>query len=94
VPRHPVEIYESLAIALFLAVYWRALIGGKSWAMRHGFHAFVLTYAIQRFAWEFLKPYPLLVGPFNLFHLVMIGLSAYALIWIARGRADPALVGA
>jgi prolipoprotein diacylglyceryltransferase len=94
VPRHPVEIYESLAMAIFLAVYWRALISGKSWAVRHGFHVFVLAYAIQRFAWEFLKPYPLLVGPFNLFHFVMIGLSAYALIWIARGRAGTGPAGA
>jgi hypothetical protein len=86
--RHPVEIYESLAMALFLAVYWRALINGRSWAARHGFHAFVLAYAIQRFAWEFLKPYPPLIGPFNLFHLLMIGLAAYALAWIARGRRD------
>lgn len=93
VPRHPVAIYESLAMATFLAVYWRALLRDKRWAVCHGFHAFVLVYALQRFAWEFLKPYPLLVGPFNLFHFVMIGLSAYALIWIARGRARPGLAG-
>lgn len=82
--RHPVEIYESLATAAFLAVYWRALIKQQPWAVRHGFHAFVLAYAVQRFAWEFLKPYPRLLGPLNIFHLLMIGLAAYALAWIAR----------
>jgi len=91
IARHPVEIYESLAMALFLAVYWRALVTGRRWAVAHGFHAFVLAYAVQRFAWEFLKPYPPLVGPFNLFHFAMIGLAAYALVWIARGRARPGL---
>ena len=91
VSRHPVEIYESLAMALFLAIYWRALIRRRRWAVEHGFHAFVLAYAVQRFAWEFLKPYPLLIGPFNVFHFVMIGLSVYALLWIARGRTAPAL---
>lgn len=94
ISRHPVQIYESLAMAGFLVVYWRALAKHRSWAERHGFHAFVLAYAAQRFAWEFLKPYPPLVGPFNVFHLVMIGLSAYALIWIARGRHRPAVAGA
>ena len=93
VPRHPVEIYESITIAIFLGAYWRDLVHEKPWAVRHGFHAFVLTYACQRFAWEFLKPYPPLVGPFNLFHFVMIGLSVYALIWIARGRTRPSLAG-
>lgn len=93
VSRHPVQIYESLAMLLFLVIYWRALVAGKQWALRHGFHAFVLTYAIQRFAWEFVKPYPLLVGRFNLFHFVMIGLCAYAVIWIANDRARPVRAG-
>jgi phosphatidylglycerol:prolipoprotein diacylglycerol transferase len=88
VARHPVEIYESLAIVLFLTVYWRALARRRDWAIRHGFHAFILAYAVQRFAWEFLKPYPKLIGPFNLFHLLMIGLAAYAVVWIARGWRD------
>jgi len=90
IARHPVQIYESLAMGAFLAVYWRALVRERAWATRYGFHAFVLFYAVQRFAWEFLKPYPKLLGPFNLFHFVMIGLSVYALLWIARGRVRPA----
>ena len=67
-----------------VASYWHALVRQRAWAVRHGFHAFVLAYAIQRFAWEFLKPYPALLGPLNIFHLLMIGLAAYALAWIAR----------
>lgn len=88
--RHPVEIYESLTVAAFLAVYWPALAHGRRWAADHGFHAFVLTYAAQRFAWEFLKPYPTLIGPLNLFHLLMLGLIIYAVVWIARGASRTA----
>jgi hypothetical protein len=89
IARHPVEIYESLAMAVFLAVYWRALVRKRRWAVDHGFHAFVLAYAVQRFAWEFLKPYPRLIGPFDVFHLLMIGLAVYALAWIARRTHRP-----
>jgi phosphatidylglycerol---prolipoprotein diacylglyceryl transferase len=88
--RYPVQVYESLAMLTFLIVYWRALLTGRRWAVAHGFHAFVLAYAVQRFVWEFFKPYPPLIGPFNVFHLLMGGLAAYAIIWIARGRARPA----
>ena len=86
IARHPVQIYESLAMAAFLAVYWRAVTQRRNWATAHGFHAFVLTYAVQRFAWEFLKPYTAIVGPLNVFHLLMIGLAIYASLWIAAGR--------
>lgn len=89
IARHPVQIYESIAMGVFLAAYWRALLLKRNWAVTHAFHAFVLFYAVQRFAWEFMKPYPKLVGPFNIFHFVMIGLAGYALIWIARGRSRP-----
>jgi phosphatidylglycerol:prolipoprotein diacylglycerol transferase len=88
IARQPVQIYESLSMSIFLAVYWRALVKGRRWATDHGFHAFVLAYAVQRFAWEFLKPYPTIVGPFNVFHFVMIGLCIYAVIWIACAN-DP-----
>lgn len=87
IARHPVQVYESLAMAGFLAVYWRALLSGRDWAVRHGFHAFILAYAAQRFAWEFLKPYPSVIGGLNLFHLLMLGLAVYAVVWIARDRA-------
>lgn len=90
VGRHPVQLYESLAMAVFLAAYWPALAAGRGWAVRHGFHLFVLAYAAQRFLWEFLKPYPPLLGPLNIFHLLMLGLAAYALAWIARDARSPA----
>ena len=82
--RHPVQIYESAAMALFLLFYLRARCKGSDWATRHGFHAMIIAYSIQRFLWEFLKPYPKFVGPLNVFHLLMIGLFLYGIIWWRR----------
>ncbi|HEY7852920.1 MAG TPA: prolipoprotein diacylglyceryl transferase family protein [Caulobacteraceae bacterium] len=77
VARHPVQLYESAAMAAFLVVYLVGLKRRAPWAMRRGFYALCIWYGAQRFAWEFLKPYPHLVGPFNLFHILCGGLFAY-----------------
>lgn len=85
--RHPVEVYESLAMASFLAVYLWGLARRADWAMRRGFYVFIVWYGLQRFAWEFLKPYPRLAGPFDLFHFVCLGLIAYGWVYFLRDRA-------
>jgi hypothetical protein len=77
VGRHPVQVYESLAMALFLALFIPARRRQAPWATVHAFHFFVIYYAAQRFCWEFFKPYPKLIGPFNLFHLLCGGLIVY-----------------
>jgi uncharacterized membrane protein YeaQ/YmgE (transglycosylase-associated protein family) len=95
--RHPVQLYESAAMALFLSAYLAGLAARAPWAMRRGFYAMCMAYAVQRFAWEFLKPYPRLIGPFNLFHILCLGLAAYGLTYFladrgrerAEGRALP-----
>jgi len=84
--RHPVQLYESAAMLVFLVVYLRAVARGSAMVLRDGFYLFVLFYGVQRFAWEFLKPYPTLVGPFNLFHLLCAALIGYSLIMIGRNR--------
>lgn len=89
--RHPVQLYESASVAVFLPVYLHALRGERPWATHHGFHVFILAYATQRFAWEWLKPYPPVLGPLNLFHLLCLGLAGYALVWIRREPADAAV---
>ena len=84
--RHPVQLYESAAMALFLGVYLRARLQGAHWARHHAFHAMIIYYAAQRFLWEFLKPYPAVLGPLNIFHILMLGLVAYGLFWSCRSR--------
>ena len=82
--RHPVQIYESGAMAVFLVVYLTALARRADWAMKRGFYVAVACYGAQRFCWEFLKPYPKLLGPFNLFHLISLGLVVYGCVWFVR----------
>jgi phosphatidylglycerol:prolipoprotein diacylglycerol transferase len=49
---------------LFLIVYLRGIAHGSQLFLRQGFYLFVGWYALQRFVWEFLKPYPTVIGPF------------------------------
>ena len=86
VPRHPVQLYESASMALFLAIYLIGLQRRQPWAMQRGFYVLCFWYGLQRFAWEFLKPYPTLVGPFNLFHGLCLGLMAYGWIYYVADR--------
>jgi len=89
--RHPVQIYESLSMALFFLAFVLALRVRAGWAMRHGFYWLAIAYGAQRFVWEFLKPYPKLIGPFNHFHLICAGLVIYGAVMIVRDRATLAL---
>ncbi|MEO7634759.1 MAG: prolipoprotein diacylglyceryl transferase family protein [Sphingomicrobium sp.] len=82
--RHPVQLYEALAMAGFLATYLRARIAGNRWATHNAFQVMIIFYAAQRFLWEFLKPYPPLVGPLNVYHLLMIGMIVYGIVWWRR----------
>src|SRR5262249_38144291 len=75
--RHPVQIYESAAMALFLVIFLRALHRRQAWAFQRGFYAMCVWYGAQRFAWEFVKPYPKLIGSFTVFHVLSMGLVIY-----------------
>ena len=86
--RHPVQIYESLSMLIFLIVFVLGLRVRAEWAMRNGFYWMAIAYGAQRFVWEFLKPYPALVGPFNHFHLMCAGLVIYGAVMILRDRRD------
>lgn len=86
--RHPVQLYESAAMAGFLAFTLVALARRSDFFLRNGFYLFVGTYAAQRFAWEFLKPYGKLLGPLNLFHMICAALVLYAVLMIRRPAHD------
>lgn len=92
VARHPVQLYESAAMVLFLAVYLRAIAQGSELFRAQGFYLFVGWYAGQRFLWEFLKPYPTLLGPFNIFHAVCAVLLAYSMFMLRRNHEFRAAV--
>jgi phosphatidylglycerol---prolipoprotein diacylglyceryl transferase len=87
VRRHPVQLYEALAMAAMLAVLlWRLRRGDRFW-LANGFYLVVGWYGLQRFVWEFFKPYATVIGPFNLFHIVCLGLVLYAAAMIRSTRA-------
>lgn len=86
IPRHPVQLYESAAMAAFLAVYLAALARRAPWTRIGAFYVFVLVYAAQRFVWEFLKPYPRVLGPLDVFQLLGLVMIGYALLFYARAR--------
>ena len=90
--RHPVQLYESLAMAGFLVFALVKLYRQDSGFLRTGFYLLTGWYGAQRFAWEFLKPYGTVVGPLNIFHFVCVGLVVYAWVMLrrsARGYSSP-----
>ncbi len=86
--RHPVQLYESFTMAVFLVTALTLIGRQNAGFMRNGFYILVLVYGAQRFLWEFLKPYGTLLGPFNLFHFICAGLVLYSLAMIARTRTS------
>ena len=79
IARHPVQLYESLTMTLLLVVLlWHYPLKPIFW-QQQGFYIFILIYALQRFIWEFLKPYPVLFGGLGLFQWLCLGLIIYAL---------------
>lgn len=88
IARHPVQAYESFAMALFLIFALRCFARRQTLFLRHGFYLMVAFYAGQRFVWEFLKPYATVAGPFNLFHFLCLALLAYAGLMMMRTAND------
>jgi phosphatidylglycerol---prolipoprotein diacylglyceryl transferase len=88
IARHPVQLYESIAMAAMFVVLIQRFRARDAFWLRNGFYLTVGWYALQRFVWEFLKPYATVVGPFNLFHVVCFGLVLYAAGMIRSGGRD------
>jgi phosphatidylglycerol---prolipoprotein diacylglyceryl transferase len=84
IARHPVQLYESAAMVMFLAWFLWSVHRGNALVLRAGFYLFIDFYAGQRFLWEFIKPYGAVLGPFNLFHLLSAALVLYAVVFTRR----------
>lgn len=83
VRRHPVQLYESAAMALFALAYVVAVLNRNAFAITNGFYLVLAYYGAQRFLWEFLKPYATLIGPLTLFHLLSLSIMLYAAFMLA-----------
>jgi prolipoprotein diacylglyceryltransferase len=81
--RHPVQLYESAALAAFAVCYAAAVLNRNAFVVTNGFYLVLIYYGVQRFLWEFLKPYGALIGPFTLFHLLSLVILLYAAVMLA-----------
>ena len=81
--RHPVQLYESLAMAAFAVFYVLAVLNRNGFIVTNGFYLALAFYGLQRFIWEFLKPYGTLIGPLSLFHLLSLVVLIYAAVMLA-----------
>jgi phosphatidylglycerol---prolipoprotein diacylglyceryl transferase len=85
--RHPVQLYESLAMAAFAAVYIVAVLRRNDTFITNGFYLALAWYGLQRFLWEFWKPYGAVIGPLTLFHLLSLFVLLYAVAMLATAPA-------
>ncbi|MDA9982820.1 prolipoprotein diacylglyceryl transferase [Gammaproteobacteria bacterium] len=88
VQRHPVQLYESLTMAVVTLVLFVGLLRQSPRALASGFYMAVGIYGVQRLMWEFLKPYGTLIGPFNLFHFLCLILVVYAMAMLYLNRDE------
>jgi phosphatidylglycerol:prolipoprotein diacylglycerol transferase len=83
ISRHPVQLYESLAMAAFAVFYVGAVLRRHDFVVTNGFYLVLVYYGLQRFIWEFIKPYGALIGPLSLFHLLSLAILLYAVVMLA-----------
>jgi phosphatidylglycerol:prolipoprotein diacylglycerol transferase len=88
ISRHPVQLYESAAMAAFAVFYVLAVLNRSRFVVTNGFYLALAFYGLQRFLWEFLKPYGAVIGPLTLFHLLSLFILFYAVVMLAT--ASPA----
>jgi phosphatidylglycerol---prolipoprotein diacylglyceryl transferase len=82
IARHPVQLCESAAMAAFAIFYVVAVVRRNNFIVDNGFYLVLAFYGMQRFVWEFLKPYAALIGPLTLFHLLSLAILFYAAVML------------
>jgi phosphatidylglycerol:prolipoprotein diacylglycerol transferase len=86
--RHPAPLYESASMAAFLIVYLAAVFRRDRFLIDNGLYLAIGWYAVQRFVWEFFKPYTPIIGPFTVFHLLSIILLIYSAFMLITSRRE------
>jgi phosphatidylglycerol---prolipoprotein diacylglyceryl transferase len=82
--RHPVALYESLAMAGFALVYGVKLWGRSVFWHENGFYLLLIFYGAERFVLEFFKPYGALLMGLSLFQILSIAISGYGVKMIRK----------
>ena len=78
-------------MAAFAAVYVVRVRRNDRFVIENGFYLAVGYYGLQRFLWEFIKPYGVLIGPFTLFHILSSLIFLYAVVMIATAPTPRAV---
>ena len=78
-------------MAAFAVAYIIRLRRNDRFVIQNGFYLAVGYYGLQRFLWEFIKPYGTLIGPFTLFHILSILILLYAVAMIATAPTPRAV---
>src|SRR5262249_42605430 len=81
--RHPVQLYESFAMAAFAVFYVAAVFRRDDYIITNGFYLALAFYGLQRFIWEFWKPYGALIRPLTLFALLPLPVLLNAVVMLA-----------
>ncbi len=89
IPRHPVQLYESFSMLLFLLIVLAILKYRKNIIVRYGFYLCVGFYASQRFLWEFFKPYQDIAGSLNIFQYACLLIIMYSIFMILKAPVLP-----
>lgn len=88
IDRHPVQLYEGFTMAGFFVVAALGLHARRQNWWRNGFYYFAIVYGVQRFLWEFLKPYPRLPFGLNIFQLFCLGLIIYGVVMLREQQEN------
>lgn len=84
--RHPVQLYESMAMGLFFLYSVWLYYNHKKTFEHTIFYQFIGYYSLQRFVWEFFKPYQSLVFGLTVFQIICLILILYALVYLKSER--------
>ena len=82
--RYPVQLYESLTMAFFFFYALFVYRKNRDYFEKFIFYQFILVYSLQRFVWEFLKPYESVAFGLNVFQFICLGLVVYAVYFLRR----------
>ena len=85
--RHPVQLYESIAMLAFLALALAFFRVRHDAFLRNAFYLTTGFYALQRYGWEYLKPYGSVIANQNVFQLAALVLVLYSLTMLWRSEA-------
>lgn len=82
--RHPVQLYESAAMGLFF-LYSIWIYKNYKKTFEHTiFYQFIGYYSLQRFIWEFLKPYHSIAFGLTIFQIICLILMIYSFVYLKR----------